>query len=53
MEKALEFYRKVELVQPDNLNIALQIGQCLARMENYAEALAYFYKVECSTLQSN
>lgn len=46
MEKALEYYRKVEAVQPDNLNIALQIGQCLARMENFTDALAYFYKVE-------
>ena len=46
MKKALEYYRKVEAVQPDNLNIALQIGQCLARTENYTDALAYFYKVE-------
>ena len=44
--QALTYYRKVEAVQPDNLNIALQIGQCLTRLENYAEALSYFYKVE-------
>ena len=46
MEVALEYYRKVEAVQPDNLNVALQIGQCLARMEKHTEALSYFYKVE-------
>ena len=46
LEKALEYYRKVEAVQPDNLDIALQIGQVLVRMENYKEALSYFYKVE-------
>ena len=42
----MAYYRKVEAVQPDNLNNALQIGQCLARMEQHTDALAYFYKVE-------
>jgi len=44
--KALEYYNKVEQAQPDSLNLALQIGQCLMALERYDEALAYFFKVE-------
>lgn len=45
-QQALEYYNKVEQVQPDNLNLTLQIGQCLMALERYDEALAYFFKVE-------
>lgn len=45
-QQALEYYNKVEQVQPDNLNLTLQIGQCLMTLERYDEALAYFFKVE-------
>ena len=38
--KALEYYNKVEQAQPDSLNLALQIGQCLMALERYDEALA-------------
>lgn len=43
-QQALEYYNKVEQVQPDNLNLTLQIGQCLMALERYDEALAYFLK---------
>lgn len=33
-------------MKPDDLNILLQIGQCLATLRRYKEALAYFFKVE-------
>ena len=44
--KALEYFEKVKEIQPDNLNLLLQIGQCLATQRMYDQALTYFFKVE-------
>ena len=33
-------------MQPENLNLLLQIGQCLANLRMYDKALTYFFKVE-------
>ena len=45
-EQALQYFKKIESVQPDNLNLSLQIGQCLVALKRYEEALGYFFKVE-------
>lgn len=45
-QEALDCLYKVETMQPDNLNLLLQIGQCLASLHMYDKALSYFFKVE-------
>jgi tetratricopeptide (TPR) repeat protein len=42
----LEYYKKVEAAQSENLTVILQIGLCLAELKQYDEALAYFFKLE-------
>ncbi|MDE6459876.1 MAG: tetratricopeptide repeat protein, partial [Paramuribaculum sp.] len=42
----LEYYRKVEVNRPDDLNIAYAIGHCLMEMGAIKDALKMFYKVE-------
>ena len=43
---ALEYYKKAESIQPDNRNILFYIGNCLAELERYEEALQYFFKLD-------
>ncbi len=45
-EKALKFFQLASEQDSDNLNITLQIGQCLASLERYDEALKSFFKIE-------
>ena len=37
-QEALDCLYKVETMQPDNLNLLLQIGQCLASLHMYDKA---------------
>jgi tetratricopeptide (TPR) repeat protein len=45
-EKAVEYYRDVEKLEPDNLMVQASLGQSFMEMENYKEALKYYFKVE-------
>lgn len=45
-DEALEYYKKVEAIQPENHNILFFIGSCLAEQERYDEALQYFFKLD-------
>ena len=43
---ALEYYKKVEAIQPENKNVIFFIGSCLAELERYEEALQSFFKLD-------
>ena len=45
-EKALEYYREVERLDEENLNVQLNIGHCLLELEQFEEALKTYFKVE-------
>lgn len=44
--KALEYYKKVEEVIPDDFKLLFYIGSCLAEIQSYEEALKYFFKLD-------
>ena len=48
---ALDYYRKVEVITPENHNVVYFIASCLAEMNNYEEALNGFFKLDF--LESN
>ncbi|MCB6405396.1 hypothetical protein LI180_11570, partial [Megasphaera massiliensis] len=43
---ALEYYKKVEAIQPESHNVLFYAGSCLAELERYEEALQYFFKLD-------
>jgi tetratricopeptide (TPR) repeat protein len=45
-ESALTYYRRLEQLHPDDLNIQLQIGHCHLELKQYEKALNYYFKVE-------
>ncbi len=45
-QKALEYYKKWQDKQPDDLNAALMLGYALLELNRLDEALQQFYKVE-------
>ena len=45
-EKALKFFQLASEQTPENLNLTLQVGQCLASLGRFDEALKCFFKVE-------
>lgn len=45
-KQALEYYRKVEEVEPENRKILFYMGNCLAELDSYEEALNYFFKLD-------
>jgi len=45
-EKALEYYRRLEELMPNNLTIQLNLGHCLFEQKKYDEALKYYFKIE-------
>ncbi|MDR2475159.1 MAG: tetratricopeptide repeat protein, partial [Bacteroidales bacterium] len=45
-EKALEYYRMLERLTPENLSLQLNIGHCYFEQHAYAEALNCYYRVE-------
>ncbi len=45
-ESALNYYRKLEKLHPDDLNIQLNIGHCFLELKEYEEALKNYFKVE-------
>ncbi|MFW5830641.1 MAG: tetratricopeptide repeat protein [Prolixibacteraceae bacterium] len=45
-DKALEYYKQVENLDPDNLNNQLNIAHSLLEMNRYEEALRGYFKVE-------
>ncbi len=45
-EKALEYYKKVEDVEPENRTILFFQGSCLMQLHRYEEALKYFFKLD-------
>ncbi|MCM1519367.1 MAG: tetratricopeptide repeat protein [Lachnoclostridium sp.] len=44
--KSLEYLRRLEAETPDDLQVAMLIGQALMKLGEYSEALRYLYKVE-------
>lgn len=44
-EKAVNYYLQAEEISPDDLNLQLQTGNCLAKLERYEEAFKRFFKV--------
>ena len=44
-EKAVQYYLKAEGISPDDLNLQLQTGNCLAKLGQYDEAFKRFFKV--------
>ena len=45
-EDALQYYRKLEKLHPDDLNVQLNIGHCFLELKEYEEALKNYFKVE-------
>lgn len=45
-EQALIYYRRLEILEPDNLSVQINIGHCLLEVKNYTEALKCFFKVD-------
>lgn len=45
-DKALECLKKIEELQPENLNIILNIGNCLLELGKTGEALQYYFKAD-------
>lgn len=45
-EQALTYYRRLEILEPDNLSVQINIGHCLLEVKNYNEALKCFFKVD-------
>jgi tetratricopeptide (TPR) repeat protein len=45
-QKALEYYREVEKLDEENLNVQLNIGHCLLELDQFDEALKCYFKVE-------
>lgn len=45
VEKAAHYYLKAEEIAPDDLNLQLQTGNCLAKSGRYEEAFKRFFKV--------
>ena len=45
-EDALQYYKRLESLHPDNLNIQLNIGHCYLELQEYDEALKNYFKVE-------
>ncbi len=45
-DEALQYYKKLEKLHPDNLNIQLNIGHCFLELKQYEEALKNYFKVE-------
>ena len=45
-DAALEYYHRVEAIQPENRNVLFYTGSCLAEQKRYDEALQYFFKLD-------
>jgi tetratricopeptide (TPR) repeat protein len=43
---AISYYKKVEIQEPENLEIQVSLGQIFIDLEDYQEALKYYFKVE-------
>ncbi len=48
-EEALDYLKRIEADEPDDLKLALTIGRTLMKLRRYDEALKYFYKVDYLT----
>lgn len=46
--EALDYLRRLEQAEPDDMKVALGIGQALMKLNRFDEALKYFYKVDYS-----
>ena len=42
----MAYYRRLEQLKPDDLNIQLNIGHCYLELKDYDTALNYYFKVE-------
>ena len=45
-DKALEYYKAAEKLNPDDLNNQLNVGHCLLELDQFEEALKCYFKVE-------
>ena len=45
-EDALLYYRRLEKLHPEDLNVQLNIGHCFLELKQYEEALKNYFKVE-------
>ena len=52
-DKAVEYYRRLESRNPDNLSVQLSIGHCYLEQGAYAEALKYYFKVDYLDAETN
>ena len=44
--QALDYFRRLDAMQPDKFSTAMNIGQCLLALEKYDEASKAFYKAQ-------
>lgn len=52
-EQALSYYKRLEVIEPDNLSVQINIGHCYLELKNYSEALKCFFKVDYLDNKSN
>ena len=45
-DAALEYYHRVETIQPENHNVLFYTASCLAEQKRYEDALQYFFKLD-------